>query len=438
MKKRREKKYKLRLFALITLLFFIIGELSVFSADYLSNIAWARTPCGASYSTSEGDDQCDIDNQNTATSRGMDTQQYINTLSACTGSHTITGSGIKIVNTVIVNVGNGACSNAIASCAEHHLVISDCSDANYIAEIATCNNGDVSASGNNGFGSIPCGTENVANFYKNEQGLGKITLNSDYNQQQVDNYAKAECTVGNGYDNKAKQDACKQTIKSQMDDCWNSVGGVDSSKYYDANNGSVTNDVLKQCMVKSADNQAACTARGGSTAVFTPGNNGDATHPSTVGTCTVPPVKNSATDCTDHGGGTADPKTGLCPDGSKPGDASTIQNKGLPTSDGKCGTTNGKAGGTAIKTNIISCGSDNGATAIGDILKIGVFILTAIVGVLAVGGLAWASIQYAQAGDNQGTVSEAKNMIQNIIIGIILYGFLIAIVNFLLPGGLIK
>jgi hypothetical protein len=57
-----------------------------------------------------------------------------------------------------------------------------------------------------------------------------------------------------------------------------------------------------------------------------------------------------------------------------------------------------------------------------------------LVGVAALGGLAWASITYARATDNSGTVSEAKDMIRNIVIGLILYGFLIAIVNWLVPG----
>jgi hypothetical protein len=96
-------------------------------------------------------------------------------------------------------------------------------------------------------------------------------------------------------------------------------------------------------------------------------------------------------------------------------------------------------GNTTVRTNLISCDKTaNGGTAIGEILKIGVYVLSALIGILAVGGLAWGAIQYAQAGDNQGTVSEAKVIIRNVIIGIILYGFLIAIVNFLLPGGLFK
>jgi hypothetical protein len=58
-----------------------------------------------------------------------------------------------------------------------------------------------------------------------------------------------------------------------------------------------------------------------------------------------------------------------------------------------------------------------------------------LVGVAAVGGLAWAAVQYARATDDSGVVSDAKKLIRNVIIGIILYGFLVAIVNWLIPGG---
>ena len=72
-----------------------------------------------------------------------------------------------------------------------------------------------------------------------------------------------------------------------------------------------------------------------------------------------------------------------------------------------------------------------------NILKIVISVLTVLVGIAAVGGLAWASILYTKAGDNEGNVSEAKTLIRNIVIGIVLYGFLVAIVNFLIPGGII-
>ena len=90
------------------------------------------------------------------------------------------------------------------------------------------------------------------------------------------------------------------------------------------------------------------------------------------------------------------------------------------------------------ETVLIKCSRDTqGALAIATVLRIAVNILSVIIGVAAVGGLAWASVLYAKAQDNSGNVSEARELIRNIVIGILLYGFLVAIVNWLVPGGVI-
>jgi len=86
------------------------------------------------------------------------------------------------------------------------------------------------------------------------------------------------------------------------------------------------------------------------------------------------------------------------------------------------------------RVNLIACDpGSRGASAFNGLLQIGLRILTAVVGVAAVGGIAWGSVLYAKAGDNEGQVSEAKTLIQDVIIGLILYGFLLAIVNWILP-----
>lgn len=129
---------------------------------------------------------------------------------------------------------------------------------------------------------------------------------------------------------------------------------------------------------------------------------------------------------------TATDAQNACSDGANY--AGVIDTSHKPTSNGRC-----SFDGQEIDTNIISCDQQkSGGGTIGEVLKIGVYALSALIGVLAVGGLAWGSIKYAQAGDNQGTVSEAKTIIRDVIIGIALYGLMIAIINFLLPGGLFK
>lgn len=92
-------------------------------------------------------------------------------------------------------------------------------------------------------------------------------------------------------------------------------------------------------------------------------------------------------------------------------------------------------GGT--KTQLIACDGKNGIEAIGGLIKLAVTVLTVLIGTVAVGGLAYAAILYAGARDNQNQVSSAITIIRNIVIGLIMYGFTIAIINWLVPGGVI-
>jgi predicted permease len=64
-------------------------------------------------------------------------------------------------------------------------------------------------------------------------------------------------------------------------------------------------------------------------------------------------------------------------------------------------------------------------------------VLSIIIGAVAVGTIAYAAIIYASARDEQSKVSEAKTIVRNVMIGLLLYGFTIAIINWLLPGGVI-
>lgn len=92
-------------------------------------------------------------------------------------------------------------------------------------------------------------------------------------------------------------------------------------------------------------------------------------------------------------------------------------------------------GGT--KTQLIACDSKSGTAAIGDLIRIAVTVMTVLIGVVATGGIAYGAILYASARDNQAQVSSALTIIRNVVIGLILYGFTIAIINWLIPGGVI-
>ncbi len=94
----------------------------------------------------------------------------------------------------------------------------------------------------------------------------------------------------------------------------------------------------------------------------------------------------------------------------------------------------GECGGA--KVNLLSC-SGSGEEAIGGILKLVLTIMSVGVGILAVGGIVYGAILYASAQDNAGQTKKAVEVITNTVIGLLLYGLMIAIVNWLIPGGVI-
>ncbi len=64
-------------------------------------------------------------------------------------------------------------------------------------------------------------------------------------------------------------------------------------------------------------------------------------------------------------------------------------------------------------------------------------ILTAAVGVAAVGALVYAGIIYTSAGGDSSKVQKAKQIITDTVIGIVAYGLMYLALNWLIPGGVI-
>lgn len=91
------------------------------------------------------------------------------------------------------------------------------------------------------------------------------------------------------------------------------------------------------------------------------------------------------------------------------------------------------------KTQLVACdkGTKTGLSAINGLITMTIQILSVLVGTVAVGGLGYAAVLYASAQDNGNQVSEAKTIARNIVIGLLLYVFTIAILNWLIPGGII-
>lgn len=92
-------------------------------------------------------------------------------------------------------------------------------------------------------------------------------------------------------------------------------------------------------------------------------------------------------------------------------------------------------GGTS--TRIIQCGGESGLPAIKELIRIAVIAMTAVIGIVATGGLAYAAVVYSSARDSQVKVDQAKTIIRNVVIGIAMYGFMVAIVAWLVPGSVI-
>lgn len=114
------------------------------------------------------------------------------------------------------------------------------------------------------------------------------------------------------------------------------------------------------------------------------------------------------------------------------------------TSDPEGDTTDPLAGNDCggVETAIIKCSQSNS----GDIEDNGVWgllmlvlkILTAGVGIVAVGGIVYGAILYTTAEDKADQVKKATDIITNVVIGLIAFALMWALLNFIVPGGVFK
>lgn len=63
-------------------------------------------------------------------------------------------------------------------------------------------------------------------------------------------------------------------------------------------------------------------------------------------------------------------------------------------------------------------------------------ILTAGVGVAALGGIIYGAILYTSAGGSQEQTKKAMGIITNVVVGVIAYALMYGFLNFLIPGGI--
>ena len=99
-----------------------------------------------------------------------------------------------------------------------------------------------------------------------------------------------------------------------------------------------------------------------------------------------------------------------------------------------------KCGG--VETAIIECNKDGFTGSTNDVEKSGLFgvlsmtikIMSGLIGIIAVCGLAYGGFIYASAENDQSRVNEGRTIIRNVIIGIIFFSLMVATLNFILPG----
>lgn len=100
-------------------------------------------------------------------------------------------------------------------------------------------------------------------------------------------------------------------------------------------------------------------------------------------------------------------------------------------------------------TGLINCGdnkTDNNGDGVIDekdngvwsILLITINILTAGVGVVALAGIVYGSILYTSSGGSQEQVKKAITVFTNVAIGVVAFAGMWALLNFLIPGGVLQ
>lgn len=90
-----------------------------------------------------------------------------------------------------------------------------------------------------------------------------------------------------------------------------------------------------------------------------------------------------------------------------------------------------------VDTVVLNCSKVNGKSVDGTwaIALTTINILTAGVGVAAVGGLIYAGITYGTASNDQSKIVKAKEIIFNTVLGIVMYALLYAFLQYIIPGG---
>lgn len=103
-----------------------------------------------------------------------------------------------------------------------------------------------------------------------------------------------------------------------------------------------------------------------------------------------------------------------------------------------CGGVDTSIIGGPICANSNKDSKDLASNPIWAILIYVVKFLTVGVGMAAVGGVIYAAILYTSAADSSEQTKKAKTIIRDIFIGLIAYGGMFLLLNYLIPGGVLR
>lgn len=98
----------------------------------------------------------------------------------------------------------------------------------------------------------------------------------------------------------------------------------------------------------------------------------------------------------------------------------------------------------SVDTSLIECkeSQDNADrvedTPIWELLIIAINVLTAGIGVTAVVGIVYGSILWSSATGSPEQIKKARGIITNVVIGVLCYAVMYLVLNFIVPGGLLR
>lgn len=118
------------------------------------------------------------------------------------------------------------------------------------------------------------------------------------------------------------------------------------------------------------------------------------------------------------------------------GTANTSVTTGSTANATNCPGGEGDSATTSFQFN--GKGGSNGKVCISDLVTEVMHFLTGLAGIAVVVGIMMGGIKISTAQGNAGQLEQGIGMIVNSVVGLILYILMFAIINFMVPGGILR